>query len=103
MHNRVSIQVRMSYPGGGSVVELTRFNPGAIPNAFIVDEPEDVSPGRTLVRDQVQLINALRQLGNPRSLTAVMDADSRCKELFAAAQALMDAPDPNAVRQGAAA
>lgn len=89
-------EVRLSYPGGTTVVELTRFRPGAVPNAFITQEPVDFSPGRTLVRDQVKLLNALRDMQNPILVKMVIDGDTRCRDLFCAALAVMDAPDPAA-------
>ena len=89
-------QIKMNYPGGTTIVELTRFKPGAVPNAFITQEPADVSSGRTVVRDQVALLNAIRDMMNPRLLEVVADADTRCRELFSFAMVVRDAPDPAA-------
>lgn len=95
-------EIKMNYAGGTTIVELTRFKPGAAPNAFIVKEPLDASPGRTLVRDQVNLLNAIRDMLNPRLLEVVAAADTRCRDLFCAAMVLRDHLDPAAPKETAA-
>jgi hypothetical protein len=65
-------QLEHRYPiaGGEVVVCFARFGAGRLPNAFIISEPEDASHARTRIRDQVALLNELRDWGNPRLLIA---------------------------------
>lgn len=102
MDNRVTLETLIRYPGGQTRVELVRFQPGAVPHAYILEEPEDASPQRTRVRDQVKLLNALRDNAKPNWLRMLHDADSSARDLFGPAIALMDAPAAGAA-QGAAA
>ena len=102
MHNRVTLETTISYPGGTTKIELVRFHAGAVPHAYITQEPADPSPHRTLVRDQVKLLNALRDLAKPKWLRMLHDADSSARGVFGPAIALMDAPEA-APAQGAAA
>lgn len=73
-------------------IELTRFGAGRIPNAYIVSEPADPSPARTAIRDQVKLLNALRDLGEPKNLSLLVDGNRGLHDLLLPAHALMTAP-----------
>lgn len=103
MDNRVTLEILIKYAGGQTRVELVRFQPGAVPHGYITEEENDPSLGRTLVRDQVRLLNALRDLAKPKWLRLLHDADSSARDLFGPAIALMDAPAAGGVSQGAAA
>ncbi|MBN9458502.1 MAG: hypothetical protein J0I54_17870 [Bosea sp.] len=102
MDNRVTLEILIKYAGGQTRIELVRFQPGAVPHGYILQEEPDASLGRTLVRDQVKLLNALRDLAKPKWLKLLHDADSSARDLFGPAIALMEAPAAG-VAQGAAA
>lgn len=88
----VRLPVHLRIPGGQMIVELARFGAGCIPSAYIVEEPDDVSPARTAIRDQVTLLNALRKLGEPKNLTLLVDGNRSLHALLLPAHSLMTAP-----------
>lgn len=88
----IRLPVRIRIPGGAMEVELTRFGAGRIPSAYITSEPDHVSPARTAIRDQVKLLNALRDIGEPKNLTLLVDGNRSLHDLLLPAHALMTAP-----------
>jgi len=98
---KISIELELRLPGDTMRVELTCFFPGTIPSAFIMNEPREVTPAWTRLRDQVELLNALRKIGKPRFLTLIVEADRSCHEVLLPAHSLMTRRD--AARAEAAA
>jgi hypothetical protein len=78
-------------PGGTVTVVFARLSAGRLPSAFISAEPEEASPARTKLRDQVALLNALRAHGNERLLQVLIDADKALHPVFLVAQSVMEA------------
>lgn len=89
-------KIRMEHvfrlPGDEMRVELTCFFPGTIPSAFILNEPQTVTPAWTRLRDQVELLNALRKLGKPKFLSLLVEADKSCHDILLPAHNLMTIP-----------
>lgn len=79
-------------PGDEMRVELTCFFPGTIPSAFIVNEPQAVTPAWSRLKAQVELLNALRRIGVPRYLTLIVEADKACHDILLPALNLMTIP-----------
>ncbi len=90
--SKIEIEVPIRIPGGHMMVVLTCPSPGSVPIAFISYEPDDYSVGRTRIRDQVRLVNALRDLNRPKLLRLCAEHDRELHEVLRPAVSLMDAP-----------
>lgn len=86
---KISIELALRLPGDTMRVELTCFFPGTIPSAFILNEPREATPAWTRLRDQVELLNALRKMARPKFLTLIVEADRSCHDILLPAHSLM--------------
>ena len=89
--SKLELDLPIRIPGGHMMVALTCFGPGDVPQAFITVEPDDATPARTAIRDQVRMLNALRDLKRPKLLRLIVEQDRSLHEVLKPALDLMEA------------